>query len=127
MRDEDEGGSMKLEEIRKLIDAATPGPWTNRMQDGLCNKYIDDDAIVISKEERDNMNPANVAFIALSRTLMPKLLAVAKVAKAFFEDHLEQYGHGSLAEWNQTVSELGWGEESCAVRLGDALAALEAE
>jgi hypothetical protein len=87
---------MKLEEIRKLIEATTPGPWrfdngNDDVEGGGWNRWTVCD---ISRGERlgvnhadgePNLNPTDFRddgeFIAASRTLMPKLLAVAVAAK----------------------------------------------
>jgi hypothetical protein len=75
---------MKLDEIQKLCDGATPGPW---------------------KPGHTYDHQRNAAFIAASRTLIPKLLAVAKAA--------QDYRDGSY--------------DVSFMRLWDALDALEAE
>lgn len=73
---------MKLEELKKLVEAATPGPWTWRLVDGICNKYLDEGAIVIEGDACSNIDPANCRLIAASRTMLPKLIAVVEALKA---------------------------------------------
>lgn len=72
---------MKLEDIRKLCDAATPGPWLESYgYDGggypraFC-PACEADSSGESQAEKD------AAFIAAARTLVPKLVAVAEAAK----------------------------------------------
>lgn len=75
---------MKLEEIKKLIDAATPGPWLAHYETGLNPMVI----TLIEASGGQNFGEricgsdkfTNMEFIAASRTLMPKLLAVAEAA-----------------------------------------------
>lgn len=66
---------MKLDEIEKLCNEATPGPWLG--------DYIPLQAIRIL-DYSDNMSK-NIEFIAAARMLMPKLLKVAKAANLFIE------------------------------------------
>lgn len=82
---------MKLEEIRKLIDATTPGPWKydwgNWEVEGprpdrypICAMAPDDRAPPFHGQ---GLNPvdsgADGEFIAASRYLMPKLLKVLEI------------------------------------------------
>lgn len=94
---------MKLEEIRALCESATPGPWTIRPRD--IKFYSSDDctvpdlvtfdavmaskgdflgAKVVGPEEpgRATFTTVDAYFIAVSRSLMPRLLKVAEAAKA---------------------------------------------
>lgn len=119
---------MKLEEIKKLIEAATPGPWELteapdwEKADECCDPLytIDAPALAPTKEngwtgptliELKSYYPTapkrveDARFIAASRTLMPKLLAVAEAA----------YAVNELSNF-KTMGELD-----------DALAALEAD
>lgn len=68
-----------ISRCRKAAEDATPGPWTNRMQDGVCNKYIDE-GIVISFEERNNMRHEDIKFIVLSRATYLAALSVVETA-----------------------------------------------
>ncbi len=99
---------MTLSDLQKLVDEATPKPWVNRMQDGICNKYIDN-GIVIFKEERDNMRREDIVFIVAARTYMPLLIEVAKAAK--IRNHLGEEEFYKMSEAQK--------------RLDNALAALE--
>lgn len=70
---------MKLEAIRALIEAATPGPWAYRV--------IAADFYTVNQDDShpghvlaDAVTPSDAALIAASRTLLPKLLAVAEAA-----------------------------------------------
>lgn len=82
---------MKLEEIQKLLDEIPPAPWWT---DGDFKVYKDDKVIEVESshvticdcspvlmDRSPDTAQAVAQFIAASRTLMPKLLAVAKAAK----------------------------------------------
>lgn len=72
--------SDKLEKLLALSKAATFSPWTNRMQDGICNKYVDEHAIVVGSEERDRMSRENIDAIIAWRAWIEPLVAVASAA-----------------------------------------------
>lgn len=93
---------MKLEAIRALIDAATPGPWFNTSNGAAtsviatnpCKEHAHEPGHWIAEGSYDrgyDTSPdpwakeesANFALIAASRTLLPKLLAVAEAAKSW--------------------------------------------
>lgn len=74
---------MKLEDIKKLIDAATPGPWV-AYQELQRSWYIEDKCATATILD-SAMSGSDAAFIAASRTLMPKLLAVAEEAASLCE------------------------------------------
>lgn len=81
---------MKLEEIRKLIDAATPGPWVRHTR--LCGGYSYQvlnatGGILLETTSYGGMSE-DAALIAASRTLLPKLLAVAEAAQSVCEPSL---------------------------------------
>lgn len=76
---------MKLEDIRKLCDEATPGPWEHHNWDKMEAPHVVAPTLWDGKSSCDGSFDVprtyeNAAFIAASRTLMPKLLAVAGVA-----------------------------------------------
>lgn len=80
---------MKLEDIRKLCDAAKPEPWD---YDGRFTVSVPGDWAATQSFFR--IAPADAAFIAASRTLMPKLLAVAEAvekARHMIYQHLGPY------------------------------------
>lgn len=102
---------MKLEEIKRLTEAATPGPWT----------ILGDDAMGWINELRmgyEGELPSNdIRFIAMARTMMPKLIAAIEAADTAMEEMAYQAG----------------GDEGCRTLMGDtydawaaARAALEA-
>lgn len=96
---------MKLEEIRKLCDEPTPGPWKwlyssqglfaspgyvlhqgNLGKGGIVlegsgseNNY----GVICSAKDRE--------FIAASRNLMPKLLAIAEAVQVYRAEHADCY------------------------------------
>lgn len=99
---------MKLEDIRKLCDEATAGPW------GM--DWHNDDRTtrdiwralgpIVDGKARAQ---ADAAFIAMARTALPKLLAVAEAAREAAE--------------RTDSSDMGWVLDG----VRDALAALEAD
>lgn len=99
---------MNLEDIEKLLEAITPGPWEgcyhlrNKTNDEACgcgyrgSIWGGDQSGVICEmgstviKDEEGLEPpryertqelANAKFISVSRELMPKLLAIAKAAK----------------------------------------------
>jgi hypothetical protein len=72
---------MKLEELKKLCDEATIGPWTWRSE-GLVNKYIDEGLVIPKADAWGDrwVEPKDKAFIAAARTYLPRLIAVAEAA-----------------------------------------------
>lgn len=91
---------MTLDEIRKLIEAATAGPWemtfnaTNHKPSGL-TAPVDDGYAMYVREPRTEQaymvfaGDRDFEFIAASRTLMPKLLKVAE-AGLKLADYIEE-------------------------------------
>ena len=71
------GWKLKLKEIRKLIEAATPGPWSV-IPLANATYHLDDGAV-------QPRTCADANFIAASRALMPKLLAVADLARGMLK------------------------------------------
>lgn len=75
---------MNLEEIEKLCEEATKGPWTVNKTRKIIASEIDNGHTIANLYQSDFViwqAEINAKFIAASRTLMPKLLAVAKAAK----------------------------------------------
>lgn len=72
---------MTLNEFEKLERSATPEPWISRSLDGVCNKYVDERAIVISPEEQALMFPENVQLIKASRNISKETIALARAIK----------------------------------------------
>jgi hypothetical protein len=103
---------VKLEEIRKLCDEATPGPWgMDWHNDERTTRDIwrSLGPIVDGKERVQ----ADAAFIAMARTALPKLLAVAEAANAFCRVETLEPWDGEAEEAYQSIRK--------------ALAALEAD
>jgi hypothetical protein len=115
---------MKLEEIKRLCEAATPGPW--RVTEYPKEEWGPSDTIegdihgATQAWERTICDDtqyyptapglADVRFIAAARDLVPKLLAVAEAAESI-----------------QHNAECSWDPCDCGVKdLRTALAALEA-
>ncbi len=99
---------MKIEEIEKLCEEATSGPWTWRVPGYLCNKYIDNGLVLDINEEKNGVwhSSEDAKFIASSRTLMPKLLAVAKAAKMASEKIHEVSFLAYFADMRKALEEL---------------------
>lgn len=97
---------MKLEEIRLLIDSATPGPWSPFQTSHSHEELLDAIAEMLKKggptfyfvrcpiahqDDEETMTVAhvgngpngsrNAAFVAKARTLMPPLVQVAEAAR----------------------------------------------
>ena len=84
---------MKLEEIKKLCDEATPGPWVRHETYSdvwfLGEKIMGNNKTIVYQNDGHNAGKEeDIKFIAASRTLIPKLLAVAEAAKKYMHiDH----------------------------------------
>lgn len=83
---------MKLDEIERLCLEATPGPWKIWGMDVLCdpigNSDLNDGKLIAKTfDPYRGERTYNTHFIAASRTLMPKLLEVAKQAKQLIQRH----------------------------------------
>ena len=79
---------MKLEEIKALCNAATPGPWFVERGGELRDRHGSLVMADMAPEAGIFNNEADAAFIAAMRSLAPKMLAVceaAKEAQGFFE------------------------------------------
>ena len=77
---------MNLKEIRKLIEQATPGPWevNGSVLNFPCHKSPSGwDSAALEIDNCDGRCFSTADFIAASRTLMPKLLAVVDLVKGF--------------------------------------------
>lgn len=85
---------MTLEEIRKLVDAATPGPWDEdvgqRDPIPILQEFYKENGLPPSVKQFFPIGPestlesqadADARFIAASRDLVPRLLAVAEAAQ----------------------------------------------
>lgn len=82
---------MKLEEIQKLCDEATPGPWRWDYTGSSDYWLTSNDERIDGLWDRHDFNEHNRQFIAASRDLLPKLLAVAWAAKRFIEVDYENF------------------------------------
>lgn len=63
---------MKLSDLKRLCDSATPGPWSSVASANIRN--ADDEWLPATK--------ADEQFIAAARNLMPKLFRVAEAARS---------------------------------------------
>lgn len=101
---------MKLEDIEKMCERATPAPWTT------CKPDSDD--LITGKDDFsvagccccggfDRVEDA--AFVAASRELVPKLLAVAKAAERFARYaryHVIENDEPHILGWEETMQAL---------------------
>jgi len=86
---------MKLEDIQKLCDEATPGPWTYDEVINPSITYERKDAVIHEISDPGNyIYLEDAKFIAASRELLPKLLAVVKAAKNLQDDYLWRHEGG---------------------------------
>jgi hypothetical protein len=84
---------VNLEDIRKLVESATSGPWVWRKLPNRVNEH----AIVSPSALRSvctRATPEDAAFIVAARDLVPRLLAVAEAAKAWLEEAPRERGDG---------------------------------
>jgi hypothetical protein len=99
---------MTLDEIRKLVEAATPGDWGAGYSGlSICDVFVWDEGGE-GQAIAQNVLKADARFIAAARTLLPALLEVAEKAKDIMTPSFD-------AEFNYDVLE---------IRLNQALAAL---
>lgn len=114
---------MKLDQIRALIEAATPGPWHD---DPVNDKvWVDQENAfegnsTVCEVSGLGIGNCNLRFIAASRDLMPKLLRVAEAAKLVL--HADCPGMKTAQERRDDLF-----EAILAVESPEALAALEAD
>ena len=104
---------MKLDEIEKLIEAASPGPWPK--QYGNCdfpdNGLMACGPIIIGDDEEADENQAqdDQDFICMARLVMPKLLKVAHTSISldllFYSGSAVGMSH-QLDAWRKAMSEL---------------------
>ena len=89
---------MTLDEIKRITTAATPGPWLREIhgtQEGsfdLATGPWHD-----QRQEDNNKSTQDAAFIAMARTVLPKLIAVAEAAQKIWSPEYERGGHDALA------------------------------
>ena len=99
---------MKLDEIEKLIAAATPAPWEYIERDGGALNCVDvwrSGRVTVERTQSDPVDCANAAFIAASRTLLPKLLKVVREIK-FIRDIGKYANDRDWAALDQALAEL---------------------
>ncbi len=77
---------MKLSDIRKLCEAALPGPWKWDYYQ-LVSTTVDPlgttgDGVVMNMPGTNRPEPGDADFIAAARDLLPRLLAVAEAARS---------------------------------------------
>lgn len=99
------GQDMKLEEIEKLCEEATPGPWewTGYIVENEEKRIVTTDGSY--NEDRTHNQKADGEFIASSRVLLPKLLSVAKAAKDVAQGE-GYYRHEEWEKLNKALEEL---------------------
>lgn len=77
---------MKIEEIERLVGAATPGPWREGLWGGSVvvdagGQPTDSDVAYGGRLIAESVDRPNRAFIIASRMLVERLVAVAREAK----------------------------------------------
>lgn len=77
---------MRLEEIRALCEAATPGPWSHRTGAlAHASRILDPNGGILLMTSHHGRMRDDAEFVAAARTLMPLLLEVAAAAQTDFE------------------------------------------
>jgi hypothetical protein len=109
---------MKLEELEKLVDAATPAPWFADGGDSYSPVRSDHGPICdcdIGDLPDTPRGKANAEFIAKARNVMPKLLRLARavdqvrehpLAKAMMECTSPASTHSLWAAWERVFGAL---------------------
>lgn len=69
---------MKLEDLKKLCDEATPGPWEYSDYD---SEFTKGGGLVGTSAFGLMADKSTCRFIAASRTMIPRLIAVAEAAQ----------------------------------------------
>jgi hypothetical protein len=80
-----------IDTLRKLLEAATPGPWYVSATDFLCSRDRD----VVGPVH--DLSPTDVALIVALRNAAPALLHVVEAAKAV-ATHLNGYEANNLPD-----------------------------
>lgn len=78
---------MKLEDLKKLCDEATPGPWGSRMNPWTYRGTVDAKGEHVASTTRFEDGD----FMAAAREALPKLIAVAEAADAMREELLDAH------------------------------------
>ena len=92
---QNKGHHMKIDEIRKLCDDATPGPWRISEYKGDYHVYNSKDEPVYysSAEEGVTAEETDAEFITAARALLPLLLDVVELLKdrpLYFRDAIDR-------------------------------------
>ncbi len=74
---------MKLEDVKRICGAATPGPWVNAPE-GMVQRRGGEGPIILWDDDPKN-KAADYGFIAMARTMLPKLVKVAVAAMKLVE------------------------------------------
>lgn len=107
---------MKIEDIEKLCAEATAAPWIEEIRDySALGKGTRLDSLgpighwaSYSKDSGLDIPRADIRFIAASRELMHKLLAVAQAAKAIRDEcrGYDEIGASMLETFDRALAEL---------------------
>lgn len=101
---------MTLDEIEKLCDEATPGPWGCEYQQFTNGPLV---KIMLDSEEScifhtEWSTKATTEFIAFSRVFMPQFIAIVKQADLIIEEArgFDEIGHKMIQKYRQLRDEL---------------------
>jgi len=92
---------MKLDDIEKLIAAATPAPWEYIERDGGAINCVDvwrSGRVTVERTQSDPVDRANAAFIAASRELVPRMVKALRTLEWIAEHSIIEWGR-----WTEAV------------------------
>lgn len=80
---------MKPEELKQILNEATPAPWTWRVPGYLCNKYIDEGGLIIPEQSDGfKIDPANCRAIAVQRNIGSLLCELWEACEEWSQAHV---------------------------------------
>ncbi len=95
----------EIAELRRLTDAATPGPWTHRVNHKPFRVVVFGGRKAYQAGfTTSDIEAADAAFIAAARSAIPALLEEREALIAFVEDAARQWGY-----WSDSVGGVSTG------------------